>query len=139
MRYLKFILFVVTAVLGSAGVSLVSPDGLSGQNLLNVVVLALTAAGVYFKANTPTQPWAKTVVAVFGAGVAVVISAWTDRAFDSFEVVQIVLAVLGALQVAVAANVPPGSQPEATTSSSTGSVNGSATPSLFEREDGIGL
>lgn len=110
MKALKFVLYVIIAVLGSAGASLLSPGGLHGAALFNVLVLALTAAVVYWKGNTPTQPWAKTLVAVFGAGVTVLVSAWSDGHIDSTEIVQIILAMLGVVQVGAANNVLPGAQ-----------------------------
>lgn len=109
-KYLKFVLYVVTAVVGSAGVSLLAPGGHTAAALFNVLVLALTAAGVYFRANTPTQPWAKMVIAVLGAAVTVLTSAWSDHHIDTTEIVQIVLAILGAIQVGTVANVLPGTQ-----------------------------
>jgi len=69
-----------------------------------ILVLAIGAAVVYAKANTVTQPWAKAAVAVFTAGATVLVSAWTDQAVSAEEVVQIVLAILGAFQVGLVSN-----------------------------------
>lgn len=98
----KFLQYLVISVLGSAGVSLVTGNGLNW----NTLVLAIGAAAVYFKANTVSQPWAKAAVAVFTAGAAVLVSAWTDQVVSSEELVQIILAVLGAVQVGVVSNQP---------------------------------
>lgn len=93
----KFVNFVVIAVLGSAGVSVVTGNGLNW----NTAVLALGAAALFFKSNTVSQPWARMAIAVFTAGVTVLVSAWTDQVVSAEEVVQILLAVLGAVQVGV--------------------------------------
>jgi fucose permease len=111
--YLKAANYVLIAVLGSLGAILTDRHGVNAGQILNLVAVALTAAIVYAKANTPDQPYAKTVIAVLGAGVTVFASAVTDGHVDVTELVQIALALLGALQVATVANVPPGPQPEA--------------------------
>jgi drug/metabolite transporter (DMT)-like permease len=112
-RYLKLAQYVLIAVVGGTGAALFDGRGLSKSELANIAVLAVTAVSVYFARNTPTQPWAKTAVAVLGAGVAVLTSAWSDHRISPVEIQQIVLAVLGAIGVGVTANVPPGPQPEA--------------------------
>lgn len=112
-KYLKLIQYVLIAVVGGTGASLFNGHGISGSELANIAVLAVTAASVWFVRNTPDQPWAKTAIAVLGAGVAVLTSAWSDQHIDAVEIQQIVLAVLGAVGVATVANNPPGPQPEA--------------------------
>jgi peptidoglycan/LPS O-acetylase OafA/YrhL len=111
--YLKAANYVLIAVLGSLGVILSDRHGVNTGQVLNLIAVGLTAAVLYAKANTPEQPYAKAVIAVLGAGVTVFASAVTDGRIDTTEWVQIVLALLGALQVATVANVPPGPQPEA--------------------------
>jgi drug/metabolite transporter (DMT)-like permease len=112
-RYLKLVQFVLLAVVGGTGAALFDGHGLSRGELANIAVLVVTAVSVYLARNTPEQPWAKTAVAVLGAGVAVLTSAWSDHRISPAEIQQIVLAVLGAIGVATVANVPPGPQPEA--------------------------
>lgn len=112
--YLKAANYVLIAVLGSLGTILADRHGVNAGQILNLIAVGVTALAVYAKANTPDQPWAKTVVAVFGAAVTVFASAATDGRIDSTEWVQIALAIFGAIQVATVANVPPGPQPEAT-------------------------
>jgi peptidoglycan/LPS O-acetylase OafA/YrhL len=110
---LKAANYVLIAVLGSLGAILTDRHGVNAGQVLNLVAVALTAAIVWAKANTPDQPYAKAAVAVLGAGITVFVSAVSDGHVDATELVQIVLALLGALQVATVANVPPGPQPEA--------------------------
>lgn len=108
--YWKFAQYVLLAVIGGTGAALFTAQGWTKPVLINALVLAITAAGVYLKSNSPTQPWAKTAVAVFGAGATVLASAWTDRHIDPAEWAQIATAVIAAIQVGVVANVPPGAQ-----------------------------
>lgn len=119
LPYLKAALYVLIAVLGSLGTILADRSGVNGGQILNLIAVGLTALVVYGKANTPDQPHAKAVVAILGAGVVVFASAVTDGRIDSTEIVQIVLALLGSLQVATVANIPPGPQPEAVTEATT--------------------
>lgn len=119
LPYLKCVLYALIAVLGSLGTILADRHSVTGGQILNLIAVGLTAVVVYAKANTPDQPYAKAVVAIIGAGVTVFASAVTDGRIDATEIVQIVLALLGALQVATVANVPPGVQPEASVGSVT--------------------
>lgn len=93
----KFVQFVLIAVLGSAGATIVTGNGLNW----NTLVLAIGAAALFFKKNSVSQPWARMAIAVFTAGAAVLVSAWTDQLIGAEEWVQILLAVLGAVQVGV--------------------------------------
>jgi uncharacterized membrane protein YfcA len=101
---LKAVLYVLTAVGGGLAADLFDGDGMSGAEWVNLAVVGLTAAVVFLKGNTPTQPWAKAVVAIVGAGVTVLASAWTDQRIDPVEIQQIVFAVLAAVAVAFVAN-----------------------------------
>lgn len=102
--YWKFIQYVLITVLGSTGAAMFDGGGLSTTEVINIMVLSVTAAGVFLKSNTPTQPWAKAAVAIFGAGATVLAASWTDQALDSTEVCQIFLALIGAIQVGTVAN-----------------------------------
>jgi hypothetical protein len=99
----KFVQFVLIAVLGSAGATIVTGNGLNW----NTLVLLIGAAVLFFKKNTVTQPWARAAIAVFTAGATVLVSAWTDQVVSAEEVVQILLAVLGAIQVGVVSDNEP--------------------------------
>lgn len=110
--YFKLVQYVLLALGGAFAVA-IHDGSLDGHDWANLLVLAAGAVAVYFARNTPAQPWAKTVVAVFTAGVTVLTSAWTDGAIGSDEWVQIVMALVAAAGVHAVANVPPGPQPEA--------------------------
>jgi peptidoglycan/LPS O-acetylase OafA/YrhL len=111
-RYWKIVQFVVLGVGGAFAVAI--RDGhITGPEAANLLILAAGALVLFFKRNTPAQPWAKTAVAIATIGVAAVVSAWTDNVITSDEWVQIFLAVVGAANAGTVANVPPGPQPEA--------------------------
>ena len=104
-QYLKFIQYVVLAVLGGTGASVLITGDFTDQTvLIGLVITGLTAAATFLKANTPTQPWAKQAVAIFGAAVLAVVAAWTDKSISSVEVIQILPAALAAWQVGTVAN-----------------------------------
>lgn len=97
MGYIKALYFTLVAFVGSAGASLFLPGAFDGkQNLINLGVLLVGAIAVAVKKNTPTQPWAKAVVASFTAAALVVSAAWVDHRFSPEEMSQILLALLGA-------------------------------------------
>jgi hypothetical protein len=101
----KLIQYVLIAVLGSTGATALITGDLSDRTvLIGLVVTALGAVATYLKANTPAQPWAKQAVAVFVAAVLVVVDSWTDHSFTSAEIVQVLLAAIGAWQVGTVAN-----------------------------------
>jgi uncharacterized membrane protein len=103
---MKAIQYVLLAVLGGTGASvLVTGDFSDSTVLIGLLVTGLTAAATFLKKNTPTQPWAKQAVAIFGAAVLAVVAAWTDQSFSPAEVIQIIAAALGAWQVGTVANV----------------------------------
>jgi ABC-type Fe3+-siderophore transport system permease subunit len=99
----KFFNYVLIAVVGTLVAGL-SDWHLTSDEIVNILILAGGAAAVYLKANTPEQPWAKMLVAVFVAGVTVLVSAWSDYHISGEELTAIILAVLGAIQVGAAAN-----------------------------------
>jgi hypothetical protein len=93
------------AVVGSTSVTTILTGGLNDRTVwIDLAVTGTTAALTWWKANTPSQPWAKLVVALLGAGALAFAFAWTDHAITPDEVPAILLAVLGALQVGAVAN-----------------------------------
>jgi hypothetical protein len=103
----KFFVYVLVAVLGSTGITtILTGDFTNKVVLISLGVTAATAALVWLKENTPTQPWAKQVIAILGAAVAAFVFAWTDHRITVTEIPPIILAVLGAWQVGTLANSP---------------------------------
>lgn len=110
-QYMKFIQYVILAVLGGTGASaLITGDFTDQTVLIGLLITALTAAATYLKANTPTQPWAKQAVAIFGAAVLAVVAAWTDKTISPAEWIQIITALIGAWQVGTVANTTVGAR-----------------------------
>lgn len=105
----KLLQYVLIAVLGSTGATaLITGDLTNRTVVIGLVVTALGAVATYFTENTPQQPWAKQAAVILAAAVLVVVNAWTDQQFTAAEVVQVLLAALGAWQVGTVANSPAG-------------------------------
>ena len=103
----KFVIYVLTAVLGGTGITLVLAGDFSDRVvLIGLGITAATAVVTYFKENSPSQPWAKQAVAIAGATVLAITFAWTDHHFAVDEIPAILLAFLGAWQVGTVANTP---------------------------------
>lgn len=100
----KAIQYVLIAVLGSTGATALITRDFDRTVIIGLIVTALGAAGTYLTANTPSQPWAKQAVGVFTAAVLIVVDAWTDHTFTPAEIVQVLLAAIGAWQVGTVAN-----------------------------------
>jgi len=101
----KAVQYVLIAVLGSTGATALITGNLADQTvLIGLGVTALGALATWWTGNTPEQPWAKQAVGIFTAAVLVVVAAWTDQQVTSAEVVQVLLAALGAWQVGAVKN-----------------------------------
>jgi len=98
-KYAKPVAQIVATVLGGLGALVASGGVLGWAELVNLLILGVTALGVYVKSNTISFPYAKSVVAVAGAVLAVLASAFLTGGLTAPVVVQIVLAALGALGV----------------------------------------
>jgi hypothetical protein len=107
----KLIQYVLIAVLGSTGATALITRDFDRTVVIGLVVTALGAAGTYLAANTPRQPWAKQAVGIFTAAVLIIVDAWTDHTFTPAEVVQVILAAVGAWQVGTVANTLHGPAP----------------------------
>lgn len=92
------------AVLLPAVLPGMSPATWGVAEVANVVVLAAASLQVYNATNTPAWRWAKAIAAAAGAGCVVLISAWSDHQLAPPELVQIAIAVVGAVGVASVRN-----------------------------------
>lgn len=102
----KAVQYVLIAVLGSTGATALITWSITDRTVwIGLIVTALGALATWWKENTPTQPWAKQAVGIFTAAVLVLVSAWTDQRITAAEVVQILMAALGAWQVGTVANL----------------------------------
>jgi len=108
----KALVFVVTAVLGSnVAAALIMGDWNNPTVLWGLLVTALGSLAVFLKANTPSQPWAKRVIAVFTVVALGIVDAATDHHISAAEIAQIALAFLGAVQVGDVANTVRAASP----------------------------
>jgi hypothetical protein len=101
MRYFeKLAIFVVTAVLGSnIAAALLTKDWHSSTVLWGLLVTVLGSVVLFLKQNTPTQPLARKIIALFTVVALAIVDAATDHHISSAEVAQILLAFFGAIQV----------------------------------------
>jgi len=94
---------VVSLVAGGFAIPLINGEGLNGVT----IIAALGAIAVYITKNTPTQPWARTLAAVYVTAIgALVAAATTDEgglagfgAVSSAEWQQIAFLALGGAAV----------------------------------------
>lgn len=99
----KTLVAVLAAVLAAVLPGLTG-DTFGLVELVNVTILAAGAIQVFNAGNLPSFRYAKTVAAAVAALGVVFISAWTDFRISPAEVVQMILAVLGAVGVATVPN-----------------------------------
>lgn len=71
---------------------------------INIVILATTAIGVYNAANLPGWNVAKTIASALGAVAVLLVGFLSDNVLGPDEVIQLVLAVAGAVGVYVVPN-----------------------------------
>lgn len=105
MTMLKFWISVIAAVLAAIlpGVDALG-EGVGLAQVANVVVLAAGAIMVFVAPNIPSFRYAKTIAAVAAAVGVAFISFYGDLYLTPSEIVQLVLAGLGALGVWGVAN-----------------------------------
>lgn len=92
----KFLFFVIAAVVGAA-IAMFADGVVTNHELINVAVLAVGAALLFFKGNTASQPLAKEVIAVFSAAAVVLVASWSDGHIGNDEWTQIAMAAFGVL------------------------------------------
>jgi hypothetical protein len=103
----KFVIYVLTAVLGGTGITVIlAGDFTDRVVLIGLGITAATAVVTFLTENSPSQPWAKQAVAILGATVMAFTFAWTDHRIAVDEIPAILLAFLGAWQVGTVANTP---------------------------------
>ena len=110
-HYGKSITYIAMAALTFL-VTALSDNSLSGEELLNLVVVVLGAIGVYAIPNFPegVAKVAKTGVAFATAGVLAALSFWTGG-IEVTEWIQIILAAFAAVGVYIIPNGPEVPEP----------------------------
>ncbi len=105
-HYGKSITYIALAAV-SFLVTALSDNLISGEEILNLVIVVLGAIGVYAVPNLPESfaKYAKTGIAFLTAGVLAVLSFWTGG-IEATEWLQIVLAAFAAVGVYIVPNGP---------------------------------
>lgn len=105
-KYAKFVAIVVATVLSAITAALVGDSVISPQEWVNIAILGVGAAGVFAAPNVPGAKYTKSILAALAAGLTVLASVIIGGV-HMVEIIQIALAVLGALGVYAVPNSPP--------------------------------
>ena len=97
-KYAKALAAVVVTVLAAVAAALTGDNTISSTEWVNVAILAVGACGVFAAPNVPGARYTKSVLAVFTAGLTVLVSAIVGGV-SPVELIQIVLAAAGAVGV----------------------------------------
>lgn len=109
----KTALYILTTVVGSNIVALALRGEWTADLFWGFAITALGAVAVFFKTNTPDDPAAKFWIALCIPVLLAVETAITDHRFTADDVAPILVALVGALQVWAAGNVPETAVPAA--------------------------
>lgn len=106
MQYAKSVAQVVATMASAAVVLLATGTDWTAANTLNVINAGVMAVGVLYVANSPSAPVAKMLVSVLSAVLALA-ATFVVGGFTVSEILQLVVAALGALGVYAVRNDPP--------------------------------
>ncbi len=101
--YWKSVVAVIVAVLSAVGAALTGDETISNNEWVNVAIAGVTAAAVFAAPNVPGARYTKAILAVLGAGLAVLASAILGGVTYT-EWIQIILAGAGAVGVYAKSN-----------------------------------
>lgn len=104
-QYSKFFAIVLATVLSGVSAALFGDSIISPQEWVNVAILGVGAAGVFAAPNVPGAAYTKSVLAVLAA-VLTVLATVIIGGVGTAEVIQMVMAGLGALGVYAVPNKP---------------------------------
>jgi hypothetical protein len=97
-KYSKAVAAVVATVLAAVVAALTGDNAIDATEWVNVAILAVGACSVFAAPNVPGAAFTKSVLAALSAGL-VVLASVIIGGLDTVELLQIGLAVLGALGV----------------------------------------
>lgn len=103
--YWKAAIAVVIAVLSALQAAVLGDEVISSQEWVNVAIAGVTAAAVFSAPNVPGARYTKAILAGLGA-VLVVLTSAIIGGVSASEWIQIGLAALGTVGVAVKSNSP---------------------------------
>lgn len=106
-NYSKFVAIVIATVLSAVSAALLGDNVISPQEWVNVAILGVGAAGVFAAPNVPGAAYTKSVLAVLAA-VLTVLASVIVGGVGTAEIIQMVLAGLGALGVYAVPNKASG-------------------------------
>lgn len=97
-KYAKFAAIVLATVLSAITAALAGDSVISPQEWVNVAILGVGAAGVFAAPNVPGAAYTKSILAVLTA-VLTVLASVIIGGVGTTEIIQMILAALGALGV----------------------------------------
>lgn len=103
--YWKSFLAVVVTILSAILAALTGDEVISNPEWVNVAIAGVTAAAVFAAPNVPGARYTKAILAVLGAGLAVLSSAIIGGVTQT-ELIQIAVAAAGAVGVYAKSNEP---------------------------------
>lgn len=103
-KYTKAITQVVVTIL--VALAAVWTGGVTPLEWVNVAIVGVTALNVFAAPNVPGAAYTKGILSAAGAGLVVLASAITGGGVTFPEIVQIVVAALGAVGVFALPNKP---------------------------------
>lgn len=103
--YAKFFAAIVATVLSAISAALFGDGVISAAEWVNVAILGVGAAGVFAAPNVPGAAYTKSILAVLTA-VLTVLASVIVGGVGTVEVIQMILAGLGALGVYAVPNKP---------------------------------
>lgn len=106
MQYAKTVAQIVATIASAGVVVLANGGGWSVANILNVALAGVMAIGVFYVPNAASAPVAKSVVSLLSAVLALAVT-FVAGGFSTSEILQLVVAGLGALGVYGIRNDPP--------------------------------
>lgn len=101
--YWKAVVAVIVTILSAVGAALTGDEVISANEWVNIAIAGVTAAGVFAAPNVPGARYTKAVLAVLGAGLAVMASAIIGGVTYT-EWIQIIVAGAGAVGVYAKSN-----------------------------------
>lgn len=106
-KYAKFFAIVIATVLSGVSAALLGDSVISPSEWVNIAILAVGALGVFAAPNVPGAAYTKSILAVLAA-VLTVLTSVIIGGVSSTEIIQIVLAGMGALGVYATPNAGDG-------------------------------
>jgi hypothetical protein len=99
MKYSKAVAMVVATILVALVPALAGDNAIDAQEWINVAIVGVGAAAVFAGPNVPGAKYTKLILAALSAVLVLLVSFISDNNISTSEVLQLVVAALGALGV----------------------------------------